>query len=459
MRKKMFGVLLAVITMFSFSSVVLAAPPQGTPIAVSNNTLPANQSLYLTHSYTSADAQWQSIYDNVKNTLTSIETLSVVGVVDLNVYDAVADAIIPAETYAGTQYTFDSSAVLPPLTTQIGSTVEVWVSNVSTGGWKLLGTDPANIVTANGFGTFAVTMKTPPLPISTIPTLPAGQTLHVQNTYDSTSAQWQGFDSYIQPKIVPAEFYSIETVVDVNAFDRSLNQYIASEAFAGTAYTFSLKDFVSNYGTDPNGRYEVYMYSTQTGSWQLISNDVESVTTNLGFGTFAVVKRSTPLVSEFVTNPNLPSAQSLRIGNSYNELQVQWSNFQDYVNTALAPADNKQVFAVVDMLAYDANLGQFLPAESTAGTTYWFSLVEVIPVYDQTNANYTYEVYLNNSVTGGWTYIGNTPNLVTTNSGFGTFAVLRVEGAPVPTPEPTPEPTPATSSTTATSPQTGVYVN
>ncbi len=427
---------------------VLPAAAAISPTAVEvfpyDNPLPLTHSLYKTTSYDDTTTQWASALENAKSTASAIETASVLGVVDLEVYDPSVGNFVAPETFAGTLYTFHLSSLIPQYTLQSGAEIEVWVSNPFTNGWMLLGNDPDAVVTHAGFGTFAVTLKTPPTPLATIPALPTGQTLYVSETYDDTSTHWQELHDLMAGRMIAQEPVVINTLVELNVFDGATNAYLTSETFAGSSYTFSMADLISNHNSSNEISYEIWMKSSATGTWVLISNDTESVTVSNGFGLFAVVERLNEENAEHTISPSLPQGQALSLASVYNSMNSQWINFQDFVNTKLSYAADSEVFGFVTMAVLDKNTQSYVPNANFEGTTYSFPLIGVIPSYDQNSTDFVYQVWLGNDITGGWIHVGDDPAGVITTNGFGDFAVLRVSAGSIAEPTPPPTETPKT---------------
>ncbi len=266
--------------------------------------------------------------------------------------------------------------------------------------------------------------------------VPTGQQLFTANTtplaqneslfitnpgYADTDAEWISIQQHTNQIAKLVEDYTILNVIDVNVYNSDTDALTDPASYAGVDYTFDLLPAIVMPGLQSNEIIEVWHSTDGTVSWTLLGNDLSAVTTNTGFGVFAIAIKKTQQSVD--TNPTLPAGQNLYVKDTYDNTSALWQDFDAFIQTTMAANERHTSKIIVDLAVFDTASNSFLTQGIPDGTSYVFLLQNMIADYGQ-YTKYYYEVYMKSSDKSGWTLLSNDVDSVVISGGIDTIAVV-----------------------------------
>ncbi len=210
MKKRIVGIILAIVLVFSFGSVAFAATPTGTVVTGVTPTLPSGQQLYITATHAQGTAQWTAASELIDKA-TDLRGMELIALAELAVFDSHMEDYVPNNLLVEVEYGFSLAA---PLGITVSGDMPVYMNSNMTGGWEKVGTVDS-VKTQMGFGLFAI-YGTP----STTPD-PAPGTDPMQSTVKLPA----GTKYYTMVEGAPGDSHELSTDTYVEVIEKLSNGY------------------------------------------------------------------------------------------------------------------------------------------------------------------------------------------------------------------------------------------
>lgn len=262
-----------------------------------------------------------------------------------------------------------------------------------------------------------------PSVITTSPELPAGYELQIVGEYGEGDAQYDVFAEELEKSGKDNE--RVYKVFELAVYDMSSGQYV--DMGSGDAYSFTLPNG-SGYST-------CYVLHQSAGSGGIENvGTPENITTDTGFGLFAIIEVSEMPFLEEIPCTGLPSGEQLYKYASYGEGTPQWEIFAEYMSKNGISGTLDHVW---ELMVWDSHLMEWVP-NSEFG--------EDMSCTITLGGGYT--VLHNSSMSGGIENLGSSDSFTTT-TGFGTFAFIKPAEEPSAAPTDDTEKSPKTTDNTS----------